>query len=318
MDYEFENICIDCKKRGYSVGFTFKSIKYKGIDLLEMPQKYMDGATIAFDYLEQEHIIHSIEKSVQKINEESSYKTDFAIIKMIQSNTRKKFTFFYNVLKIEDIYLPNMDNTNLKRLPLNGIYYLMDVLSESNTHIDIIITIINNTINPINNLDLYWFLDFDIYGNTYNKTNLFDLTLDSLSVGMYDSLDTSNSRIYAGLTTIETDFIIAKGAGYPNDFLPDFPERKPKFIESNQPSDYALGLQFSRKSINPIEDVIIPLSIVVGEGQMDFVENIKNAQQKLKILSELHKKMDFSDKRFIVDEKYSKINTAINKWCRDA
>lgn len=317
MEYEFENICIDCKKRGYSVGFTFKTIRFEGVDLLDMPQKYMDGATIAFDYLNALHVIHSIEKSVQNHEGESEYNTDFALIKLIQSQTRKKFTFFYNILKIENIYSQSANDLNKKTLPLNGLYYLMDVYSESKTHIDIIITIINNTQNPIDNFDLYWFLDFDIGGNVHNKSNIAE-RIDDFSIVMFNFQEDDNNRIYGGLTTIPSDLTIELGVGNPNDLMPDFPSRKPKFVNPVTPNDYAIGIQFSKPNIPPNGIVVIPISIIAGKGTQDLISNIKVAQEKLGVYYDQHKKIDFNDKRFISDEKYSKINTAINRWCRDA
>ncbi len=319
MDYEFENICIDCKKRGYSVGFTFKSIRYEGIDLLDMPQKYMDGATLAFDYMNNLHIIHSIEKSVKDSDGDCEYKTDFALIKLIQSQTKKKFTFFYNILKIDDIYLESEINKKEQSPPLTGLYYLMDVYSENKTHIDIIITIINNTTNPIKNFDLYWCLDFDIRGNAHNKTNIAEL-FDDRAIVMCDvcSQDPQFERIYAGLTTIPIDMKIDMGAGNPNDFIPEFPLRNLKFINSTVPNDYAIGIHFSKTEIPSNSHIIIPISIIAAKGNQELIQNIKLAKEKLDYYYHQHKKIDYSDKRFISDEKYSKINTAINRWCRNA
>ena len=323
MQFEFENICIDCKKRGYHVGFTFKTITYKGFELLDMPQQFMDGATLAFFYKGKEHIIHSIEKSVQitgtnKSSGELQYRSDFAFIKCIQSQTKKKFTFFYNVLGLDSIYSEADNIIEPNQLPLKGIYYLMDLYSEKETHLDIVLTIINNTDEMVENFDLYWFMDFDIGGSERRKQNNWD-AVDDFSIAMVDKTQTEpeSQDIYAGIISIPTDYKINKGAGDPNHLMPTFPNKVPNFVDSKEPNDYAIGMQFSKEKIEPKQVSVIPLSIVVGEGKDNLLQNINEARVILKERYEKHKSPDFADKRFIPDQKYSKINTAINRWCGD-
>ena len=72
-----------------------------------------------------------------------------------------------------------------------------------------------------------------------------------------------------------------------------------------------------KEKIEPKQVSVIPLSIVVGEGKDNLLQNINEAQVILKERYEKHKSPDFVDKRFIPDQKYSKINTSINRWCGD-
>ncbi len=63
IDIEFENICLNCKEKGFYFGYSFKTIRYQGETVLDMPTRHLNGPALAFTYHQWPLFIHSLENS---------------------------------------------------------------------------------------------------------------------------------------------------------------------------------------------------------------------------------------------------------------
>ena len=104
IDIEFENICLNCKEKGYYFGYSFKTIRYRGETILDMPTQHLNRPAIAFVYHHLPLYIHSMEIShpIGSVAE----KPVFAMINMKRGQTLQKFTYQYKMQNNKKFYQP--------------------------------------------------------------------------------------------------------------------------------------------------------------------------------------------------------------------
>ena len=60
---DYETICMNCQEKGYSFGYGIKTIEYKGFKILDLPQPYLNGASVYFEYEKKTILLKSTENS---------------------------------------------------------------------------------------------------------------------------------------------------------------------------------------------------------------------------------------------------------------
>ncbi len=304
---DYETICMNCQEKGYSFGYGIKTIEYKGVKILDIPQPNLNGACIHFKYEHKPVLLKSSENSHH--SESGIKNSKFVMInaRSSKNNLISRFTYSFSfpesvskkernprIIEYVDVY-------RFKTKPYFFIYYAFR----------------NLTGNQIKNFNFYQFYDFDIYGqNSY----LSDIARYNSKLGIiyqYDSEKGQNKSLFAGF-------------GSNSDNIPDNYEcNSPQNIfifKDNQfslrnyaekgPSDCAIALQWNSSVFEKGELKIYPIIIVTGFGKEKFFENVKEARKNLEIHQNSVLRAIKNVSRQKIDPKLQKLSFSQKTWCK--
>ena len=303
---DYETICINCQERGYSFGYGIKTIEYKGFKILDLPQPYLNGASIYFEYENKPVLLKSTENSYHS---ESGIKdSKFAMINARSSMNSSVSRFTYSFSFPESIQ---------KEKEIQRIIEYVDVYRfKYKPYFFIFYTFRNLTDKTIKNFNFYQFYDFDIYGPESYLNDIAKYNSKANIIYQYDNEKGVEKSIFAGI-----------GSSY--DKKPDnFECNSPQDIfifKNNQlslrnytekgPSDCAVALQWIIPIFKHSELIIFPIMIIVGVGKDNFFENVKDARKDLEMhRKSVHRSVDEVSRQKI-DPKLQTLSMSKKKWC---
>ncbi|MCF2140876.1 MAG: hypothetical protein K9W44_12540 [Candidatus Lokiarchaeota archaeon] len=314
VDIDFETICVNCKEKGYSFGYTLKSILYNGKFILDLPQRYLNGSCLFFSYLGTNFFIRSLENS-----HALGAKSETPIFSMInakhnQSSTLSRFTYLYSLHNHPEIQKRNTIN-NFKE---QQIYEYVDMYRfPSEPYLFLFYSFRNGTDHSLNNFNFYQYYDFDIYGQDFFDTDKVGYNSNLGYIYQYDSRFSIEESIFAGIGSVLKKI--------PNHFEGNSPDSifiSPKRLDlrdnlNKEIGDQAVSLQWKVPSILPGQIEVFPVAIVLGKGEAEFLQNIKKAQKHMqKLISSVIKAINI-DSRQEIDPKLEKMSFSMKEWCKN-
>jgi len=302
---DYETVCINCQEKGYSFGYGIKTIEYKGVKILDLPQPYLNGASVYFEYEKKPILLKSTE---------NSHHADFGIkdAKFIMMNARSSknssvsrftYSFLFSGSTEEEKQISKIieyiDVYRFKNKPYFFIYY----------------TFRNLTGKTIKNFNFYQFYDFDIYGEDFYSTDIAKFDSKSGIIYQYDFEKGLEKSIFAGIGS----------NSIPNNFECNIPQDI--FIFKNNqvtlrnykekgPCDCAVASQWIRPIFKHNELISFPIMMIMGLGKENFFENVKDARKDLEIHQKSVIRAVENLSRQKIDPKLQKLNFSKREWCK--
>ncbi len=304
---DYETICINCQEKGYSFGYGIKTIEYNGFTILDLPQPYLNGACIYFEYENKPVLLKSTENSHHS---ESGIKdSKFVMInaRSSKNNLVSRFTYSFSFPKktSEEKHIPRI------------IEYVDVYRFENKPYFFIFYTFRNLTGKTIKNFNFYQFYDFDIYGQESYLSDIAKYDSKSGIIYQYDNEKGVEKSIFAGISSSSDN--------KPNNFECNSPQdififKENQFSLRNYankgPSDCAVALQWTKPIFKHKELISFPIMIIAGVGKDLFFENVKEARKNL----EIHRKPVYrsveNESRQKIDSKLQKLSFSKREWCK--
>ena len=314
VEIDYETICVNCKEKGYSFGYTLKKISYQKQLVLDLPQPYLNGPCLAFNYCSVPILIRSLENSHALNN--PSKQPIFAMInaKHNKNSTLSRFTYRYIMNFHPEIQKITPNDTEL----LAYIIEYVDVYRFiSKPYILFFYSFRNVTPNPLKDINFYQFYDFDIYGQDYYDSDRVDYDSTTGAIFQYDSRFPLEKGLIAGIVSVK-DRIPTHFEGNTPESILISPERlKLRDFLHPHSTDLSIGLQWSIPSLGPNHVEIFPVALVFGQGLADFQQNVNQAQNELdKLLQSVSKAIEIPSRQQI-DQKLEKMSFSMTEWCKD-
>ena len=299
---DYETICMNCQEKGYSFGYGIKTIEYKGFKILDLPQPYLNGASVHFEYEKKPILLKSTE---------NSHYADFGIFLMNarssknSSISRFTYSFSFPGSTPEEKHIPKIieyvDVYRFKNKPYFFIFY----------------TFRNLTGKTIKNFNFYQFYDFDIYGQESYLNDIAKYDSKSGIIYQYDNEKGLDKSLFAGIGS--------SSENKPNNFECNTPQDIFIF-KSNQvslrnyaekgPCDCAVASQWIRPIFKNMELISFPIMVIVGLGKDKFFENVKDARKDLEIHQNSVIRAVENLSRQKIDPKLEKLNFSKREWCK--
>jgi hypothetical protein len=309
---EYETICVNCKEKGYSFGYSFKTIEYKGTIALDLPQKNLNGPSISFEFEGIPRIIHSVENSYNLKNNEGNPSFLMINAKKGLNNQVSKFTYLY-IPRINGKIDHNLDY--IKQQP-SKLYQYVDMYEFSNKpYILMFYSYKFDSNNSLKNFNFYQFYDFDIYGQDAFDSDRVCYDPQRNLIYQFDDIIGIDKSLIAGIGTLDETPPIRFEGNTPEDILISEKQWNLKNISSFGPSDCALGLQWTSSELRQNKLVTFPIMMVFGEGIKNFNDNYIVAKAHLAKLNKLINKSVNDKFRQKVDPKLSEMGFSRKKWC---
>jgi hypothetical protein len=306
---------VNCKQKGYSFGYSYKTIEYKGQTVLDLPQRHLNGSMITFDYQSVPILLHCLENSHLMGTEQQ--KPAFSMINAKKGATVSKFTYQFSPLlhpAVQKQY-PTASRSFTPKLML-----YVDVFTyPDKPYLFAIYCFRNRTLEPIENLKFFEFFDFDIYGQDHYKTNLVKFDPEYQVIYQYDKLKGEKNSLIAG---------IGSGSRYkPSHYEGNTPGEivitedqyrdHLRDIDEFGPEDCAVALEWDHGSIYPDQLIEFPVMMVFGFGEKEFKKNCLEAREHLeRIIPTIFNSVE--DKfRQIIDPELEKMGFSMRQWCKD-
>ncbi|MHA1522073.1 MAG: hypothetical protein ACTSRK_18000 [Promethearchaeota archaeon] len=324
INIDYETICVNCKEKGYSFGYTLKTVEYLGNIVLDTPQRHLNGPSLAFDYLSVPILIRSLENSHSM---GAAAKTPlFSMInaKPSLNSSISRFTYLYSPQHHPDV--KKLDKFRGSVSP--KIFEYVDMYQYPNSkdrpYILFFYTFRNSTQVPLENFRFYQFYDFDIYGQERYDT---DLVKYNPSLGVIYQFDhAKQSEHEAGGN--QQSIVVGIGSTLDNKPL-HFEGNTPEhlIISPNRlnlrdtvpkiPGDLGVGLQWYKSEILPGHLEVFPVFMAFGNNEAEFLQNAEKAQIHIeKLISNIIKSVNF-ESRQLTDPKLEKMSFSIREWCQD-
>ncbi len=320
---DYETICVNCKEKGYSFGYTLKNVEYRGNIVLDIPQRYLNGPSLAFDYQSVPIFIRSLENPNTM---GSTAKTPiFSMInaKPSISSTISRFTYLFSPQNHPLIEKLNISKGPTSQIPPK-IFEYVDMYhypsSKDRPYILMFYSFRNATPVPLKNFQFYQFYDFDVYGQEGYNT---DLVKYNPPLGVIYQFDAERA---AGGD--KQSVVVGIGStldNKPDHFEGNSPELlliSPKRLNlrdsiPDSPGDLGVGLQWNTPEFLPDQLIVFPVFMAFGNNESEFLENAKKAQvHLLKQIPNIIKSVNFKSRQ-IVDSKIEKLSFSTREWCQD-
>lgn len=302
---DYDTICINCQEKGYSFGYGFKIIEYKGFKILDSPHPYLNGACIYFEYDKKKKIFRrSIENTNNLENSIKGFKFAMINARTSKNNLVSRFTYTYT-----------FPQESIKDKQIRRIFEYIDVYRFKNKpYFFIFYSFRNLTGKIIKNFNFYQFYDFDLYGE---ESYLNDIAKFDSKLGIiyqYDNKEGFDKSLFAGIGSTK----------YPNKFECNIPQEiyifnKGKISLRNYseqgPADCAVALQWNSSLFRPGELKIFPIMMVTGLGSEDFFNNINEARKNLETHQKSVLRAVENISRQKIDLKLEKLSFSQRIWC---
>jgi hypothetical protein len=312
IDIEYENVCLNCKEKGYYFGYSFKTIKYHDIIVLDIPTRHLNGPAMAFYYHNWPLLIHSTE--ISHPSGSASDKPVFLMINTKKGQHLQKFTYQYKMQNNKALWQP--PEKLLVEDPVFDVF--VDTYQYPNKpYLMMFYGFLNKTGEPLTNFNFYQFYDFDIYGREGYNHNLvkYDAILDAIF--QYDTEIGGENSLMAGITSTSSNLCSHFEGNHPNEILMTTQRLDLRDIGEFGPDDCAVALQWKIGQLEPDELKIFPVIMGFGFGEAEFLENCKQGKEHAE---ELMDKVDRSFKeagRLNVDPKLEQLSFSVTEWCKD-
>ena len=314
---EYETICVNCKEKGYSFGYTLKNMEYRGETVLDTPQRYLNGASLAFNYQSVPILIRSLENS-----HAMGVTTETPIFSMINAkpslnSTISRFTYLYSPQ-----YHPLIKHLNDTKSPTSSkIYEYVDMYQYPNNpdrpYILIFYSFRNATQVPLENFRFYQLYDFDIYGQEGYNTDIVKYNSSLGVIYQFDALKGCEKSVVAGIgSTLDNK---------PEHFEGNAPAllvQSPKRLNlrdfiPDSPGDLGVGLQWWKSEITPDHLEIFPVFMAFGGNEAEFLKNAQKAQIHLqKLVPHITNAVNSKFRQYF-DPKLEKMSFSMREWCKE-
>lgn len=314
VDIDYETICVNCKEKGYSFGYSLKTISYLGELVLDLPQRYLNGPCLAFNYRSIPFLMRSIENS-HSLNNESTQPI-FAMInaKHNKNSTISRFTYRYSAHNHPDIKQLNKKSDNNPEF----IYEYVDVYRfPDKPFIFLFYSFQNKTRQPLHSFNFYQLYDFDIYGQDFYDSDRAGFDEKTLTIYQYDSRYSLDNSIIAGITSLGNNPPTHFEANSPESILINSERLNLRDYIHPESSDLAVGMQWSISTLEPEQIINFPIAMVFGKGLKNFQENIQMAKPELQKLQTSVLKAISIPSRQLVDPKLENLSFSLAEWCKD-
>ena len=304
---DYETICINCQKKGYCFGYGLKTIEYKGIKILDLPQPYLNGASVFFEYENKPVLLKSTENSH---NSDSGIKdSKFAMInaRSSKNNLISRFTYSFSF----------PENTQEEKQTPRIIEYVDVYRFENKPYFFIFFTFRNLTGKTIKNFNFYQFYDFDIYGEDSYSNDCAKYDSKSCVIYQYDNEKGLKKSIFAGIGSSSKNPPNKFECNIPQDiYIYKNNQNSLRNYKEKGPCDCAVALQWISPIFEKNKLISFPIMIITGFGKDNFFENVKNARKDL----EMHQKSVIraveNVSRQKIDPKLQKLSFSQRKWCK--
>jgi hypothetical protein len=309
---DYENICLNCKEKGFYFGYSFKTIEYKGKTVLDIPARYLNGPCLAFNYRGWPLLLTSVMNSHQV--GAAPNEPVFAMINSKYGETLTKFTYIYLIQNNKALRRPP------EELPVSEpkIMFYVDTYHYSNKpYILIYYTFRNLSGYSMDKLNFYQFYDFDIYGQDAYSQDIAHYDEKLETIFQYNVNEGLEKSLIAGVCST-TNFPPDHYEGNKSmDLLITLDRQNLRDVSDWGPDDCAIGLQWSQEKLNHEDLVIYPMAIVMGFGYEQFAANVALAKEQLaNNLPKIKKSVDESSRQEI-DPKLQKMSFSVTEWCKD-
>lgn len=311
---DYETICVNCKQKGYSFGYSYKTIEYKGQTALDLPQRHLNGSMVTFNYQTVPILLHCLENSHLMGTEQQ--KPAFSMINAKKGTTVSKFTYqFSPELHPEIVKQSNPSKGFTPKLML----YVDTFTYPDKPYFFTIYCFRNRTLEPIENLRFYDFFDFDIYGQDHYKTNIVKYDPELHVIYQFDQSKGEKSSLIAGIgsaTKYKPSYYEGNTPGEIVITEENFREHL-RNIDGSGPNDYAVALEWDHGPLYPDQLIEFPVMMVFGFGEKEFKKNCLEARTHLeKIIPTIFNSVE--DKfRQIIDPELEKMGFSMRQWCKD-
>ncbi|WP_457558186.1 hypothetical protein [Candidatus Harpocratesius sp.] len=313
VDIDYETVCVNCKEKGYSFGYTLKNISYQKKIVLDLPQRYLNGPCLFFNFQNIPIFIRSLENS-----HAIGVKADLPVFSMInakhnENSTLSRFTYcysLYNHPKLQKIFQGNISHHA-------QIFEYVDVYRFMNQpYVIFFYSFLNATDLPLTDFNFYQFYDFDIYGPDFYDSDQVKYNQHLGVIFQYDSRFSCEESLIAGIASTPERIPTHFEGNSPSDLLIS-PERLHlRDILNPKIGDQAVGLQWKISSIKPKEIEIFPITIVMGIGEREFLKNVQEAQRHMqKLIHSVTKAIKVKSRQEIEPE-LQKMAFSTKEWCK--
>ena len=304
---DYETICIECQAKGYSFGYGLKTIEYKGIKILDLPQPYLNGACIFFEYENKPVLLRSTENSHHSDSGIKDSKFMMMNARISKNSLISRFTYSFS-----------FPETAPGEKQISRIIEYVDVYRFTNKpYFFTFYTFRNLTGKTIRNFNFYQFYDFDIYGEDSYSNDCAKYDSKSGIIYQYDNEKGLEKSVFAGIGS--------SSENTPDNFECNTPQEI--FIFKNNlislrnyvekgPSDCAVALQWIKPIFKHNELISFPIIINAGRGKDNFFENVKDARKDLEIHQKSVMRNIEIESRQKIDPKLQKLSFSQRSWCK--
>jgi hypothetical protein len=304
---DYETICINCQEKGYSFGYGIKTIEYKRFKILDLPQPYLNGASVFFEYNNKRVLLKSSENSHHSESGIENSKFSMLNARSSKNSLISRFTYSFSFPEstTEEKQIPRIieyiDVYRFKNKPYFFIYY----------------TFRNLTGKTIKNFNFYQFYDFDIYGQEAYLTDIAKYDSKSGIIYQYDNEKGLEKSLFAGIGSSTENF--------PNHFECNTPQEIYIFNNNQDtlrnfaekgPCDCAVALQWNKSIFKQKKLISFPIMIITGLGKDKFFENVKDARNDLEIHQKSVLRTIENVSRQKIDPKLQKLSFSQKTWCK--
>ncbi|UYP48442.1 hypothetical protein NEF87_004727 [Candidatus Lokiarchaeum ossiferum] len=311
---DYETVCVNCKEKGYSFGYTFKTIKYKNRTVMDIPTRYLNGPCIAFEYKEIPILIRSLENSHHLGVAQKTPLFTMINAKRNNDSTITRFTYLYSPQYHPEIVKKKIqpERPDPRVLEYVDIYRYHD-----KPYILMFYSFRNSTHDPLRNFNFYQFYDFDINGEEGYKTDSAEYD-EKLNIAFqYDAQEGKQLSPIVGIGTINDNIPTHFECNAPQDLLIT-PERlNLKDCNRKGPAECAVGLQWHIPSIGPGQMEVFPVMMVFGLGEENFKANVLEARAHLEKISPSIFNVVNGKFRQLIDPELEKMSFSMREWCKD-
>ena len=304
---DYETICINCQEKGYSFGYGIKTIEYKGFKILDLPQPYLNGASIYFEYDHKPVLLKSTENSHHSKSGIKDSKFSMLNARTSKNNLISRFTYSFS--------FPENTSEN-KQIP-RIIEYVDVYRFENKPYFFIYYTFRNLTGKSIKNFNFYQFYDFDIYGQESYLNDIAKYDSKSGIIYQYDNEKGLKMSIFAGIGSSLENTPSKFECNSPQDiFIFKDKQISLRNYAEKGPSDCAVALQWIKPSFSNSGLISFPIMIIAGVGKDNFFENVKEARKDLGIHQKSVMKNIKIESRQKIDPKLQNLSFSKREWCK--
>ena len=311
---DYETVCVNCKEKGYSFGYTFKTIEYKQNIVMDVPTQYLNGPCMAFEYKNVPILIRSLENSHQLGVAQKNPLFTMINAKRNKDSTITRFTYLYSPQHHPKVV---QKNTPPEKPDPRILEYVDIYRYKTKPYILMFYSFRNSTQDPLENFNFYQFYDFDINGDQGYKTDSAGYYKDKEVIYQFDEAEGKERSSFAGIGTTTTKTPAHFECNSPQELLVS-PERLTlRDTERQGPSECAVGLEWHIPSIGPGQIEVFPVMMVFGLGEEDFQTNINEARKHLeKITPSIYNAVN-GKFRQLIDPELEKMSFSMREWCKE-
>jgi hypothetical protein len=310
---DYENICLNCKEKGFYFGFSFKTVEYKGKPILDIPARYLNGPASSCSFRGWPLVLFSMMNSHQP----GALPTEpvFAMMNSKYGDTLTKFTYQYLIQNNKAL---RMDENELV-LPNPKIIFYVDTYHYPNKpYILMYFAFRNLTGFIINNFKFYQFYDFDIYGQDSHGQDSVNYREDLDVIYQFNSPEGPEKSLIAGITSSPNQPSSHFEGNKALDILINVNKLDLSDCYQVGPDDCAVAMQWNFGDLKPNEVAIFPVAMVMGFGEENFFQNCCQAREQLEKFRSQFEKSINEPSRQEMDPKLQQMSFSVTEWCKEA